>query len=521
MTVSRSKVDFALAAASLVYRSEQPQRNIKQYRRPVSATATEFALDIPEILQHILRFIPKRSLCNLGRVSHTFRAAVLASSCPLLLDETKIPPDEQERFLRVNGSRIYKAELSSDISINNDKPEFQRLLASVRQHCPRVQDIRLHVLNARNLTYHHGLPQLKNLTSAVKDLISNAKHLDTLTLGFQEKMAIFPYLLLANLAPHAQHIRELHIKSRYGGGRDDEAMIAAYEILLPFLEAFPDLTHLALTGVGFFFGCLYQDSNVDELQPHLHTFPSVTSLDLGPAYLTGMGVLQINILFPCLQTLCAITDIGSPSQPAPAGTVFAKLEHFSVAERSSTTVYYFLRLMPKLTSLKLQRLYFNQNPNSGENTHALIRSTFDAMTDNGVRLEHFALLNPVNDWARRAQDAPHVVQVQARFLQEILEKECFAELRSLELNIALDSFWPPEEGSDESTFTFGTIFSEPTLITKLQLGTPWKKQTVRPAMVSKLRQLVRILPCLEDLAIDEWLPDFSFFEGFGRCQWLC
>lgn len=26
-----------------------------------------------------------------------------------------------------------------------------------------------------------------------------------------------------------------------------------------------------------------------------------------------------------------------------------------------------------------------------------------------------------------------------------------------------------------------------------------------------------MLPCLEDLAIDERLPDFSFFDGLGQC----
>jgi len=32
----------------------------------------------------------------------------------------------------------------------------------------------------------------------------------------------------------------------------------------------------------------------------------------------------------------------------------------------------------------------------------------------------------------------------------------------------------------------------------------------------ELRQLVKTLPCLENLAIDEQLPDYSFFEGLGQ-----
>ncbi|KAG0327142.1 hypothetical protein BG000_001058 [Podila horticola] len=132
-----------------------------------------------------------------------------------------------------------KAELPTDISVEMDNPKFQRLL---------VQDIELHICNARNLTYQSKLPQLKNLSAAVKDLIDNAKYLDTLTLGFLEKMPVFPFHFLVDLAPHAQHIHTLHSKSRYGGDRSD--VVAAYEIFLPFLEAFPDLTHLAFTGVS-------------------------------------------------------------------------------------------------------------------------------------------------------------------------------------------------------------------------------------------------------------------------------
>lgn len=32
----------------------------------------------------------------------------------------------------------------------------------------------------------------------------------------------------------------------------------------------------------------------------------------------------------------------------------------------------------------------------------------------------------------------------------------------------------------------------------------------------ELRQLVKMLPCLDNLAIDEQLPDYSFFEGLGQ-----
>lgn len=146
-----------------------------------------------------------------------------------------------------------------------------------------------------------GCPEIKILPAAVKDLIGNAKYLDTLTLAFQEQTPQFPADLLVDLAPHAQQIRALHITSQYSGERGDEGMLAIFE-LLPFLVAFPGLTHLVFTGVEFIFGHLYQAIDIDRLQPHLHTFPSVTSLDLDLFSLVEMGVLQINVLFPCLKT---------------------------------------------------------------------------------------------------------------------------------------------------------------------------------------------------------------------------
>lgn len=73
----------------------------------------------------------------------------------------------------------------------------------------------------------HGLPQIKNLTLAVKNVISSAKPLDSLTLAFQEQMIVFPTKLLVDLAPHPQQICALHIMSRYSHGHGDEVMVAA------------------------------------------------------------------------------------------------------------------------------------------------------------------------------------------------------------------------------------------------------------------------------------------------------
>lgn len=92
--------------------------------------------------------------------------------------------------------------------------------------------------------------------------------------------------------------------------------MAMYKLLLPALKAFPDLTHLAFTGVNFFFGQVYQAYEIPA--PHLHTFPSVTSLDLGPIGLKDADLFQINILSPCLPTF-TVSDIDG-DYPRPVAT---------------------------------------------------------------------------------------------------------------------------------------------------------------------------------------------------------
>lgn len=47
---------------------------------------------------------------------------------------------------------------------------------------------------------------------------------------------------------------------------------------------------------------------------------------------------------------------------------------------------------------------------------------------------------------------------------------CFDELRNLEFDVALDSFWPPV-GEPAPPCLFGILFTDPALITKLHLGT--------------------------------------------------
>lgn len=84
-----------------------------------------------------------------------------------------------------------------------------------------------------------------------------------------------------------------------------------------------------------------------------------------------------------------------------------------------------------------------------------MQSPFAAMTDSGVRLESVALFEPHEQGRTRAQDVPHAVQAQSLLLQQMLENGCCAGLRSLQLNVALDSFWYPEESLNLSTFTFG------------------------------------------------------------------
>lgn len=70
-----------------------------------------------------------------------------------------------------------------------------------------------------------------------------------------------------------------------------------------------------------------------------------------------------------------------------------------------------------------------------------------------------------------------------RYLKEILEMGCFSELKRLELDIALDSFWPSESHDPAPMFPFEAISKEPTLVTKLHLGSVLVREVIRPEVV--------------------------------------
>lgn len=166
-----------------------------------SVSSVETALAIPELLQNIFHFSPKKALLNLSLVFHAFRKAVLANSAyHLEFDETKFLPEERESSLQVSGARVHRAKLSVDIGVDKDEYNANSLLSKVGQHCPRVKDIALQVRNASDHTQPDGgLATIKTLTSTAKELISSAKNLEILTLSFEEKAALFPCRLFVDL----------------------------------------------------------------------------------------------------------------------------------------------------------------------------------------------------------------------------------------------------------------------------------------------------------------------------------
>ncbi|KAG0025011.1 hypothetical protein BGZ81_007469 [Podila clonocystis] len=285
-------------------------------------------------------------------------------------------------------------------------------------------------------------PRIKNLTPAIKSLISSSKNLDTLTFSFKEEALRFPAQVLVDLAPHAQHISELNITALDCGHYpyDDNAMSITYHLLVSILEAFLKLSRLAFRQVDFGGGALYYDE-ILHLQPHLHTFPSVT--------LTRPMTLAVGI-----------DNFQSPLS-IPPGVEFV-------------------------------------------------------MTDNGVRLEQFVISAPKDSSTISLATKP-AIHVRTRYMKEIMEIGCFSELQGLALDMALDSFWPAESFEPPAMFCFSAVFAESTLVTKLHLGTIMRKQSIRPAVVAELRQLVRMLPCLDELVIDERLPDYTFSQGLGQC----
>ncbi|KAF9386162.1 hypothetical protein CPC16_007703 [Podila verticillata] len=293
---------------------------------PHSVSSVDKALAIPELL-------PKRLLDLF--LSRAFREAVLAISAHHLeFDETRIfLKQEQEIFLQVSGGHVHRAKLSADIGMDMDEHNANSLLSKVGQCCPRVKDIVLQVRNASDHTQPDcELATIKTLTSAAKELIYGAKNLETLTLSFEEKAVFFPCQLFLDLAPHAQHVRGLHVMlAEYGGDYfgGDEGMVVNYDSLLPFLEAYPNLSHLAFTGAGFLHGFLYLSDQEATLQPYLHT-----------------------------------------------------------SQRDCRETVYVLRLMPKLMSVTMRKLHFSDGL-YGDTNHQIMLGTFQNMTDNGVRLEHF------------------------------------------------------------------------------------------------------------------------------------
>ncbi|KAG0089027.1 hypothetical protein BGZ93_005484 [Podila epicladia] len=521
--MSPPKVAVAVATLSLAYlilnRNHLHQATQPSSPDPDSDSAVNIVFTIPELVQNILQFVPKRVLHNLSLVSRSFRAGVLGlSTCPLRFDERRIPPRERNQFLKVCGSRIKKISLLAvGFSVDGkDDRKLNKRLSKLQQLCPQIKDMELDVacialeaLFARSIE-----PRIKNLAPTIKSLIFSAKNLNTLTLSFKAEALIFPAEVLVDLAPHAQHISELRFTAL-----DDEryryGMTATYQSLVSFLEAFPNLSRLAFAQVRFGDGALYTEDEMPNLQSHLHTFPCVTSLDLGVYMLADDGIFQISILFPCLQIL-TVGIINKRSPPSiPPDVEFAHLQEFNVEYGDYYVTDRVLKRMPRLRSLRMRWVNFDSGRN-GDHFHQLMLDTFQAMTDNGVRLEHFVISEPKdsNTIGRAIQPA---VQVQTKYMKEIMQVGCFSELQRLELEMALDSFWPAETLESTSTFSFGAVFTEPAMITKLHLGTSVKKQSIRPAVVAELRQLVRMLPCLEDLAIDEWLPDYSFFQGLGQC----
>ncbi|KAF9369796.1 hypothetical protein CPB97_003289, partial [Podila verticillata] len=145
-----------------------------------------------------------------------------------------------------------------------------------------------------------------------------------------------------------------------------------------------------------------------------------------------------------------------------------------------------LRMMPRLRSLTMRGIYFDPRPNAEELHQAL--GGAQAMTNNGVRLDQFVLSES------KAKDSNSIrfavkpgVQIPTRYIKDIMEMGCFSKLQRLDLDVALNSFWPVE--SLDPSFSFGAIFTQPALVAKLHLGHCFEKRIIRRAVAVELRRL--------------------------------
>ncbi|KAG0081221.1 hypothetical protein BGZ93_007759 [Podila epicladia] len=462
-------------------------------------TARERALDIPEILSNICQFIPGRSISNVRRASSSFNQACrpfLRSKCHQLdtIFSKNFDPTSEKDIQKIS----QEAKAIHFIIIKSGKLD---LLKQASEYCPNINTVQI------NDIYLFRQPALTTFLSRQYRL----RKMKIVTIKYNTLTDIGA--LPAKLAAPLPHLTSLTLLDT-----PVEWPKSPWSLLQSLLAVMPGLLHLNL-GTLLFTGHAELDQWEEESDKQATKHP-IRALKIKDAFLPMLRFFQLNRILPSLDYIYFDGFDKSPVPPALFDIVVKPGDRASEMQALANRVYY------SGPHLNLRRLKLSRAVTEARLTLLLARAPH--LTElvvprpGNMYFDVFAQFSDLQ--LKHITCGMYSVEGSTTTMNRLATMRCFKDLEDLTL----------EYNADLCSINGFAHFHPATISPVMQLcraaptlsfGATLRRLVVKTRQDVLLnsiacgyyKTLLRHLPHLTELDMQEKMLDFQLLEGLGRC----
>ncbi|KAF9325178.1 hypothetical protein BG006_011327 [Podila minutissima] len=460
------------------------------------ATARERALDIPEILGNICQFIPRQSIPNVRRTSSSFNQACrpfLQSKCHELdtIFSKNFDPTSEKDIQKIS----QEAKAIYYIIIENGKLD---LLKQASEYCPNINTVQI---NDLYLFRQPALTTFLGRQYRLRKMEIVTTEYNTLT-DIHSLPAMLAAPLLTSLTLPNNPMKWLK---------------SPWTLLKSLLAVIPGLLHLDL-GTVLFTGHAELDQWEQESAKQATKHP-LRTMEIKDAVLPMLRFFQLNRILPSLDYIYFDGFDKSPVPPELFDHVIKPGERASEMQTLANRVYY---CGPPLT---LRRMKLSRAVTEARLTLLLARAPH--LTELVVprpRNMYFDVFAQFPDLQLKQVTCRMYSFEESTTMNRLTTMSCFRDLEDLTLEYNAEVF-SPNKFAHFYPATISPVMQLCRTAPTLSFGATLRRLVVKTSQNVLLnstacgyyKTLLRHLPHLTELDLQEKMLDFQLLEGLGRC----
>ncbi|KAF9315889.1 hypothetical protein BG003_002577 [Podila horticola] len=462
-------------------------------------TARERALNIPEILSNICQYIPKRSISNVRRTSSSFNQSCrpfLRSKCDQLdsIFSKNFDPTSENDIQKIS----QEAKAIHFIIVKSGRLD---LLKQASEYCPNINTVQI---NDVHLFRQPALTTFISRQHRLRKIKIVATKYNTLT-----DIRALPAKLAAPL-PQLTSLTLLDTPVEWPK--------SPWSLLKSLLAVMPGLLHLNL-GTVLFTGHADLDQWEQESATQATEHP-LKAIKIKDAFLPMLRFFQLNRILPNLHYIYFDGFDISPVPPAQFDIVVQPGDKASEMQALANRVYY---SGPPLT---LRRMKLSRAVTDARLTLLLARAPhlteLIAPRPGNMYFDVFAQFPDLQ--LKHVTCGMYSVERSTTTMNSLTTMDCFKDLEDLTLEYNAD-LCSPNGFSHFHPATISPVIQLCRNAPSLSFGATLRRLVVKTKQDVLLnstacghyKTLLRHLPHLVELDLQEKMLDFQLLEGLGRC----